>query len=92
MRGSISIKDAQAEEIQVRAAGHLALQVVDLVFRTAGATSVKTTNPIERCLRDIRTAAQHNCLSPNNYEQAGQLFLGAGPSDSGWCRDYRGDA
>jgi indole-3-acetate monooxygenase len=67
-----------------------ALQVVDLAFRTGGATSVKTTNPIERCLRDIRTAAQHNCLTPNNYQQAGQLFLGSGPSDSAWCGDYRG--
>jgi alkylation response protein AidB-like acyl-CoA dehydrogenase len=69
-----------------------ALQVVDLVFRTAGATSAMTTSPFERCLRDIRTSAQHSCLTPNNYEQAGQLFVGASPTDAAWCRDYRGPA
>jgi len=67
-----------------------ALQVVDLASRTGGATSIRVTSPIERCLRDIRTAAQHNTLTPNNYEQSGQAFLGLGPASNGWGRDYRG--
>ena len=37
----------------------LASQAVDLVFKAGGATSVYASFPLERCLRDIRTAAQH---------------------------------
>jgi alkylation response protein AidB-like acyl-CoA dehydrogenase len=70
-----------------------ALQVVDLVFRAAGVRSVYLASPFERCLRDIRTAAQHVVIRPGNYEQAGQVFLGFGPSEiPAWGRDYRGDA
>lgn len=66
-----------------------ALQVVDLAFRTAGATAIQLASPIERCQRDIRTAAQHNCLIPGNFEHAGQLFLGFAPASNAWGRDYR---
>jgi hypothetical protein len=68
-----------------------ALDVVDLAFRAPGASSVRLASPIERCLRDIRTAAQHNCLIPSNFEQAGQLFLGFDAATNGWGRDYCGD-
>jgi alkylation response protein AidB-like acyl-CoA dehydrogenase len=68
-----------------------ALQAVDLVFRTGGASSIYTTLPLERCLRDIRTAAQHHCVTANNFEIAGQFFLGYDPATSFWGRDYRSD-
>ena len=69
-----------------------ALQAVDLTFRAGGASSIYLTSPLERCLRDIRTAAQHHCVTPSNYEIAGQLFLGFDPAGTFWGRDYRGDA
>jgi len=69
-----------------------ALQAVDLVYRAAGASSVYSSTPLERCLRDIRTASQHLCVVPTNYEVAGQLFLGTGMSATPWNRDNRGDA
>ena len=69
-----------------------ALQAVDLVFRAGGATSIYVTSPLERCLRDIRTAAQHHVVTPANYEVAGQLCLGLDVAGTFWGRDYRGDA
>ena len=68
------------------------LQAVDLMFRAGGATSIYVTSPLERCLRDIRTAAQHHVVTPANYEVLGQLSLGLDVSGTFWGRDYRGDA
>jgi alkylation response protein AidB-like acyl-CoA dehydrogenase len=69
-----------------------ALQAVDIVYRAGGASSVYASTQLERCLRDIRTASQHLCVMPTNYEVAGQLFLGAEMSTTGWNLDNRGDA
>jgi alkylation response protein AidB-like acyl-CoA dehydrogenase len=69
-----------------------AAQAVDLVFRAGGASSIYATAPLERCLRDLRTAAQHICVIPTNYELAGRLFLGLGLDGTTWELDSRGDA
>lgn len=69
-----------------------ALQAVDLMFRAGGASSIYVTSPLERCLRDIRTAAQHHVVTPGNYEVVGQLYLGLDVAGTFWGRDYRGDA
>jgi alkylation response protein AidB-like acyl-CoA dehydrogenase len=69
-----------------------ALQAVDIVYRAGGASSVYVSTPLERCLRDIRTASQHLQVMSTNYEVAGQLFLGADMSMTGWNVDNRGDA
>jgi indole-3-acetate monooxygenase len=70
----------------------LAVQVVDLVFRAGGGSSVYASLPIERCLRDLHTLAQHHSVAVHNYEVAGQLFMGFEMAGSHWGRDYRGDA
>lgn len=69
-----------------------ASQAVDLMFRAGGASSVYATTPLERCLRDIRTAAQHVCVTPTNYEFAGRLYLEMDLFGTPWSMDYRGDA
>jgi indole-3-acetate monooxygenase len=53
-----------------------ATQAVDLMFSACGSASVYANAGIERCLRDIRTAAQHIVVVPSNYEMAGQALLG----------------
>lgn len=68
-----------------------ASQAVDLMFSTGGATSVYATSPLERCLRDIRTAAQHVCVTPTNYELAGQALLGFDMRASLFAIDDRSD-
>jgi alkylation response protein AidB-like acyl-CoA dehydrogenase len=74
-----------------QAAGQ-ASQAVDLMFRAGGASSIYATSPLERCLRDIRTAAQHITVMPTNYEIAGQFFLGASMESTSWAFDSRNDA
>ena len=69
-----------------------AVQAVQLVFRAGGGTSIYSSLPLERCLRDIQTLAQHHSVAPHNYEIAGQLFLGLDLAGGLWGRDYRGDA
>lgn len=68
-----------------------ALEAVDIVYRAGGASSVYASTHLERCLRDVRTAAQHLTVTPTNYETAGQLFLGAEMSATVWSVDTRGD-
>jgi alkylation response protein AidB-like acyl-CoA dehydrogenase len=66
-----------------------ALHAVDLVYRAGSSASVYTSTRLERCLRDIRTAAQHVTVMTPNYEVAGQLFFGADVSRTVWSRDSK---
>jgi alkylation response protein AidB-like acyl-CoA dehydrogenase len=69
----------------------LATQAVDLMFSAGGATSVYASASLERCLRDIRTAAQHITVIPNNYGVVGQVLSGLDVSASQLSIDDRGD-
>jgi hypothetical protein len=42
-------------------------------------------------VRDVRTAAQHICVTPTNFEIAGQPALGLDVHQSVWAIDDRGD-
>jgi alkylation response protein AidB-like acyl-CoA dehydrogenase len=53
-----------------------ATQAVDLMFSAGGSSAVYAGVGLERCLRDIRTAAQHIVVVPSNYEMVGQALLG----------------
>ena len=54
------------------------------------ASAVYTSTGLERCLRDVRTAAQHITVTPTNFEIAGQLALGLDVHQSVWSIDDRG--
>ena len=68
-----------------------AVQAVELLFTVAGASAVYASTGLERCLRDVRTAAQHITVTPTNFEIAGQLTLGLDVHQSVWSIDHRGD-
>jgi alkylation response protein AidB-like acyl-CoA dehydrogenase len=68
-----------------------AVQAVELLFTAAGASAVYASTGLERCLRDVRTAAQHITVTPTNFEIAGQLALGLDVHQSAWSIDDRGD-
>ena len=68
------------------------VQAVELLFAAAGASAIYSSFGLERCLRDVRTAAQHICVTPTNFEIAGQLALGLDIGGSVWSIDNRGDA
>ena len=67
---------ARLARINTIAAAALA---VDLVYEAGGGSSIYTSSPLERCLRDIRTASQHVSMATANYEIIGRVLLGLSP-------------
>ena len=58
------------------------VQAVDLVYNIGGATAIYATSRLDRCLRDIHTAAAHVWVAPDTYELAGRLLLGLDPGST----------
>jgi len=56
-----------------------AVQAVDLVYLTGGATSVYTSAPFERASRDVRAMTQHIAMHPRVMEAAGRVLFGLKP-------------
>jgi alkylation response protein AidB-like acyl-CoA dehydrogenase len=56
-----------------------ASQAVDLLYNLAGASAIYARSPLDRCLRDVHTAAAHVWVAPDTYELAGRLLLGLDP-------------
>jgi hypothetical protein len=52
---------------------------------------VYAASPLDRCLRDARTALQHICSQEVNFEVAGRLSLQRDALQSAWTIDYRGE-
>ena len=72
-------------------AGHTALAAIDALYTAAGATSVYRRSPLDRCLRDARTAVQHVCLQEQSFELMGRMMNGRDSLASVWGMDYRGE-
>ncbi|HXM55901.1 MAG TPA: acyl-CoA dehydrogenase family protein [Candidatus Dormibacteraeota bacterium] len=58
-----------------------AKEAVDLVFEAAGSSGVYRGQTLERCYRDIATAAQHTLMVETSYESIGQYYLTRGLPD-----------
>ena len=59
-------------------AGESCLSAVNMVFTLAGTSSIQAGHPLERCMRDIRTAGQHFLVAPAWLEKTGQYYFGHG--------------
>lgn len=69
--------EAQAEMRSVATlATRVALDVVTQAFRYAGGSAVYCTDVLQRCWRDLNTAAQHFMVSDSAYENLGKYRLG----------------
>lgn len=73
------------------ASAHTAHAAIDMLYTAAGATAVYATSPLDRCLRDARTALQHVCTQEVHFELAGRLALERDALASVWGIDYRGE-
>jgi alkylation response protein AidB-like acyl-CoA dehydrogenase len=73
-------------------AGRTAYAAINVLYTAAGATAVYATSPLDRCLRDARTALQHVCTQEVRFELAGRLALERNALASVWGLDYRGEA
>jgi alkylation response protein AidB-like acyl-CoA dehydrogenase len=56
-----------------------AVKAVELACRLAGTTSIRTSNPLERCFRDIQTMRHHVFASEARYGTFAQVYLGIEP-------------
>src|SRR5499426_2931786 len=56
-----------------------AVQAVDLVYLTGGATSLYVTCPIERAFRDVHAITQHIGIHPRGLETTGRVLFGLPP-------------
>jgi alkylation response protein AidB-like acyl-CoA dehydrogenase len=54
----------------------VAADVVSQAFRFGGGTAMFSSHVLQKCLRDINAAAQHNMVSDRAYENHGQFALG----------------
>ena len=70
-RADIRIANAHAAET--------AMSVTDMLAACAGTAAIFETCALERAVRDVRAAAKHIAMSPNNYIIAGRLALGLDP-------------
>ena len=74
--------------LEVRAAARLAcltaaensVAAVDLLYRLAGSSAIFQSSPLERCFRDVHTAAQHLQVQEGRWETAGRVLLGLDPA------------
>lgn len=60
-------------------AARSAARAVDLVFSVSGSSAIQASSPIERCWRDIHTAATHATVAEVNFETTGQVLFGQDP-------------
>ncbi|HEX6766537.1 MAG TPA: acyl-CoA dehydrogenase family protein, partial [Polyangiaceae bacterium] len=51
-------------------------EVTDLMFASAGSSSVFTRHPMERLFRDAQVIRQHGFVAASRYESAAQVLLG----------------
>ena len=60
-------------------AAQSAAKATDLVFAGAGSQAAQASLPLERCWRDVHTAASHVTLNISNYESTGRVLFGMEP-------------
>ena len=67
-------------QVRLRASGTYATEeaadIVSQAFRFGGGSAMFSTNVLQKCLRDVHAAAQHNMVSDRAYENHGQFILG----------------
>jgi alkylation response protein AidB-like acyl-CoA dehydrogenase len=71
-------------------AAQSALDATEMLYATAGSSSVYASCPLDRCLRDVRTAVQHVVLQEANFEHFGRELLAPEDVPGPWVMDYRG--
>ena len=76
---SLSLEDRAAVRIASLTAVEQSVAATDLVYRLAGSSAIFQSSPLERCWRDVHTAAQHMQVQDGRWETAGRVLMGLDP-------------
>lgn len=77
---AISAEERAAVRIASLTAAENSVAAADLLYRLAGTTAIFQSSPLERCWRDVHTAAQHMQVQESRWETAGRVFFGLDPA------------
>lgn len=75
-----SLADRVAARLACLVAVENSVAVADCLYRLAGTSAIFQTSPLERCWRDVHTAAQHLQVQDGRWETAGRVLLGLDPA------------
>ena len=76
---SISLEERAAVRLACLTAAENSVAAVDILYRLGGSSTIFQTSPIERCWRDVHTAAQHMQVQATCWQSAGRVLLGLEP-------------
>jgi indole-3-acetate monooxygenase len=78
-RCELSLEERAAARLACLTVAENSMTAVDLLYRLAGSSAIFQTSPLERCFRDVHTAAQHLQVQDGRWETAGRVLLGLDP-------------
>jgi alkylation response protein AidB-like acyl-CoA dehydrogenase len=77
--GTHTLKQKAGLSLAMTHAMRSAVQAVELACSVAGTTSIRVSNPLERCFRDVQTMKHHVFSSEARYGTFAQVVLGLQP-------------
>ena len=75
----MGLEDRAAVRIASLTATGNCVAAVDLLYKLAGSTAIFQSSPLERCFRDVHTAAQHLQVQEGRWETTGRVLFGLEP-------------
>ena len=72
----MTLEDRAAVRIASLTAAENSVAATDLLYRLAGTSAIFQSSPLERCWRDVHTAAKHLQVQDGRWETAGRVLLG----------------
>jgi alkylation response protein AidB-like acyl-CoA dehydrogenase len=78
--GELSLEERANLKLASLTATENAVAAVDTVYRLAGSSAVFESENLERCWRDVHTAAQHLQVQDSRWETAGRILFGLEPA------------
>jgi alkylation response protein AidB-like acyl-CoA dehydrogenase len=76
----VPLDDRTGVRLASLTAAENSLAVVDSLYRLAGSTAIFQSSLLERCWRDVHTAAQHMQVQDGRWETAGRVLFGLEPA------------
>jgi len=75
----ISVEQRVSQRLANLLATEHCVAAVDLLYRLAGSSSIFQSSVLERCFRDVHTAAQHLQVQEGRWETTGRVLMGLEP-------------